>query len=64
MTALTAKEKAMNAFNAAVKDRDILAADIAARGAAGETIPLNDFLLLEEAQRAVAVTFFAAATAN
>lgn len=53
----------MDAFAAAVKDRDILAADIAARGAAGETIPLNDFLLLEDAQRAVTVAFFAAATA-
>ena len=54
----------MTAFAAAVKDRDILAADIAAREAAGEIIPLNDFLILEDAQRAVTIAFFAAATAN
>lgn len=54
----------MDAFTAAVKDRDILAADIASREAAGETIPLNDFLILEDAQRAVTTTFFAAATSK
>ena len=53
----------MTAFNIAVQDRVILAADITARETAGETIPLNDILLLEDAQRAVIVAFFAAATA-
>lgn len=53
----------MNDFWTAVAERDTLAEDITAREAAGEQIPLNDWLYLEDAWRAVLVAFFPAALA-
>lgn len=48
----------MTALDIAKKERDILAADLAAREDAGETIPLNDFLIMEDANRAYFLAFF------